>query len=149
MTAKQYLSQLKKLDIQISQLMSEKEYLEGALVNKSITIKDIRVKSSLPADPMADAITRIVDLEKELDKKIDRLIDLRTIIVEQIQSLQNSLYMQILYKRFVEYKRCTDVFDEIRKETPTYTYSDRQLYRAYDSALMEFSKIMKRHSWKY
>lgn len=145
MTAQQYLSQLKKLDVQINQLMSEKDYLQSQLTNGSIAAKDVRVKSSLPADPMADRIAKIVDLEKELDKKIDRLIDLRTTIVGEIQSLQNSLYMQILYKRFVEYKRCMDVFDEIREENPAYTYSDRQLYRAYDSALIEFSKIMKRH----
>mgnify|MGYP002627264827 CR=1 FL=1 len=140
MTAKQYLSQLKKIDIQIRQLMSEKDFLEAQLTKATMTPREIQVQSSLPADPMADKVARIVDIEKELDEKVDQLIDLRQVIVRQIQSLPNQMHIIILYKRFVEYKRCDTVFEEIRQENPQYTYSDRQLFRTYKSALTSFEK---------
>lgn len=140
MTAKQYLSQLEKLEIQIDQLMKEKSFLDAQLTSTTIRLKDINVLSHVQPDPMADRVIRLIEIEEKLDRKTDRLIDLRMTIVSQIQSLPNALHIQILYKRFVEYKRCNDVFAEICKEHPEHTYSDRQLYRAYDAALVEFRK---------
>lgn len=118
MTSKQYLSQLKKIEIQIRQLMSEKEFLEGQLVNTSIAPKEIQVLSSLPPDPMADRVARIVDLEKEIDAKVDKLIDLRMEIVTKIHSLDSHLQIQVLYKRYVEYKRWDTIMSEMHYSYP-------------------------------
>ena len=133
MTAKQYLSQLKKIDIQISQLMREKEFLEGQLVNTSIAPKEIQVMSSLPSDPMADRVARIVDIDRELDQKVDRLIDLRTTIVEQIQTLEDALQVQVLYARYVELKK----WDAITKELH---YSYDHLNKVHRKALIAFAE---------
>lgn len=143
MTAKEYLSQLKILEVKITQLANEKEYLEGQLANASIAPKDVQVMSSVPADPMADRVARIVDIENEINSTIDRLIDTRAMIVRQIQQLKNPVHISILYKRFVELKPVNRVFDEIRSKNPAYIYSDRQLFRAYRNALAEFEKCHK------
>ena len=128
MTAKQYLSQLKKIDIQIIQLMSEKDFQISQLTMKSIAPKEIQVVSSLPADPMADRIARIVDIEKELDEKIDKLVYLRQAVVQTIQTLEDPLQIEILYKRYVEYKR----WEVIERETH---YSFQHLQRVHKKAL--------------
>ena len=97
---------------------------------------------SLPPDLMGDKIAMIVDLQQKYSRKWDRLIELRTKIISQIQSMSNPIQMQILYKRYVEYKKWESLFKEIRTENPEYYYSDRQLFRIHGIALMEFAKFV-------
>lgn len=131
MTVKQYLSQLKKIDAQIEQLIEEKGRLESQLMNTTVAPKEIQVMSSLPADPMADRVARIVDIEHELDIRTDHLIDLRNMIIRQIHKLDDPLMIQILYKRYVEYKR----WDIIEAEM---NYSFQHLQRLHKKALWTF-----------
>lgn len=134
MHVKQYLSQIRKLNIQISQLIEERDFLYGQLTSTSARLKDVQVMSSVPEDPMGDRIARIVELEHELDDKIDRLIDVRETIVRQIYELDNPLYVQVLYKRYVEAKKWEQIEEEMN-------YSYQHLQRAHVKAIRTFSYV--------
>lgn len=131
MNVKTYLLQLKRIDVQMQQLISEKEFLESQLTSTTIRPKEIQVMSSMPQDPMGDSIIKLMELEHAINERYDRLINLRQTIVAQIQAMDDPLQMQILYKRYVEYKRWEIIELEMH-------YSFQHLQRIHKKALKTF-----------
>ncbi|MCI8426874.1 MAG: hypothetical protein HFJ03_04950 [Lachnospira sp.] len=106
MKAKEYLQQLKRLDIVIKQKSKEVDDLH--LKSKSIGSIDYS-KERVQTSPSGEAsfvklIGRIVDLEAEISQEINNFIDEKHKIINQIQKLNNTDYIRLLYKRYVEYK---------------------------------------------
>ena len=107
MKAKEYLQQLQRLDTVINQKIKEL----GDLRLKSRSVGSIdyskeRVQTSPSGDaPFVKLIGRIIDLEQEINAEIDAFVDDKHKIINQIQGLKNSKYIEILYKHYVEFKR--------------------------------------------
>lgn len=128
MDAKKYLEQLKTIDRKINQLYREKERMEAQLSPGSTAPKEVQVLSSVPADPMGDKVAAIVDIEREMDRLSDQLIKKRSEILNVIHSLDDSNCIDLLYKRYMEYKQWKDVEKEMN-------YSHKQTMRIHGRAL--------------
>ena len=106
MKAKEYLQQLKRLDILIKQKNKEVDNL--CLKSKSASNIDYskeRVQTSSSGEaPFVKLIGRIVDLETEISQEINTFLQEKHKIINQIQELNNTDYIRLLYKRYVEYK---------------------------------------------
>ena len=106
MKAKEYLQQLQRLDTMINQKI--KELGDLRLMSQSVGGIDYskeRVQSSPSGDaPFVKPICRIIDLEAEINAEIDRFVDEKHKIINQIQGLKNSDYISLLFKRYVEFK---------------------------------------------
>ncbi len=106
MKAKEYLQQLQKLDIVINQKLQELYELKKMGGIKCIDYTMEKVQSSRQNGANFETILiKIIDMENEINAEIDSFIDMKHCIINQIQTLDNSKYMQVLYKRYVEYKR--------------------------------------------
>lgn len=107
MKAKEYLQQLQRLDTVINQKIKEVDDLR--LKSRSVGSIDYskeRVQTSPSGDaPFVKLIGRIIDLEVEINAEIDAFVDEKHRIINQIQALKNSKYIEILYKHYVEFKR--------------------------------------------
>lgn len=107
MKAKEYLQQLQRLDTVINQKIKEVDDLR--LKSRSVGSIDYskeRVQTSPSGDaPFVKLIGRIIDLEAEINAEIDAFVDEKHRIINQIQALKNSKYIEILYKHYVEFKR--------------------------------------------
>lgn len=107
MKAKEYLQQLQRLDTMINQKIKEVDDLR--LKSRSVGSIDYskeRVQTSPSGDaPFVKLIGRIIDLEVEINAEIDAFVDEKHRIINQIQALKNSKYIEILYKHYVEFKR--------------------------------------------
>ena len=132
MMPKEYLRQLRVFSIKIQQKKDELEGLKAAAENVSAGIDSERVQTS-PKDRMPDDVSRIVDLESEIHKDIQELLILKNKIINEIQGLSNPVYIEILYKRYVEYKQFEEIAIEIN-------YSYRQVLRIHGFALQEFKR---------
>ena len=105
MTAKQYLGQIRSLDIKIRQRKREIEELKlSATCTGSISVQGEKVQTSASGDKLLNAVARYVDLEAETQGMIDSMQKRRHDIIAEIQSLEDSRYIEILYKRYVEFK---------------------------------------------
>lgn len=106
MKAKKYLQQLKRLDELINQKIKEVTDLrERATSVSGIDYSKDKVQSSPSGDaPFVKPICRIIDLEAEINAEIDKFVDEKHKIINQIQGLKNSDYIALLFKRYVEYK---------------------------------------------
>ena len=135
MRAKQYLSQLQKLDVVIEQKLQELDELKKITVDlKGIDYTKEKVKSS--ATHCADfenTIIKIMDLESKINAEIDKFVDKKHTIINQIQALNDTKYVQVLHKRYVEYKG----FEQIACEMG-YTYD--YVRKVHSRALIDFEK---------
>ena len=133
MTAKEYLSQLQRLNTVIDQKI--KELGDLRLMSTSVGSVDYskeRVQTSPSQDaPFVRTISRIIDLEEEINREIDAFVDEKHLIINQIQGLKNSKHIEILYKHYVEFKRLEVVAVEMNF---TYQY----IVELHGYALKEF-----------
>lgn len=108
MKAKDFLQQLKKLDYMIQNKIYEKEQWKTIAMGTTAQMGSERVQSSGSQQKMADAIGKYVDMEKEIDRIIDALVDTRNDVLSVIERLNVTEY-DVLHKRYVQYMS----FDEI------------------------------------
>lgn len=106
MKAKEYLQQLQRLDTVINQKIKEVQDLRlQAQSGSGLDYSKERVQSSPSGDaPFVKPICRIIDLEAEINAEIDKFVDEKHKIINQIQGLKNSDYISLLFKRYVEFK---------------------------------------------
>lgn len=133
MKAKEYLQQLQRLDTIINQKI--KELGDLRLMSQSfggIDYSKERVQSSPSGDaPFVKPVLRMIELEQEINAEIDRFVDEKHEIINQIQALQNPKHIDILYKHYVEFKRLEIVAVEMNF---TYQY----IVELHGTALKEF-----------
>lgn len=131
-TPKEYLRQLRTAEIKIEQKEEELERLKASLESISTGTDSERVQTT-PKDRLSEEITRIVDLEKEINSDLGALLMLRNKIINEIQSMDNPVYINILYKRYVQYKSLEEIAVEM-------SYSYTRLRHLHGRALQGFKK---------
>ena len=87
-------------------------------------------------DKMADTVVKIVELEEEINKDIDILIEHKKLAMDMIKSLDDDREQVILYKRYFEKKS----FEQISVDT---NYSWRQVHRLHGRALVALDNKYK------
>lgn len=138
MTAKEYLQQLQRLDVVIKQKISEKEELQRKAGSISAVDYSKEKVSTAPYGEAAfEKITdRICDLEDEINSEIDYFVDKKHKIINQIQSLTAAHYIDLLFKRYVQFKK----FEQIAVEM-NFTY--RYVLELHGLALQNFETSYK------
>ncbi len=106
MKAKEYLQQLQWLDTVINQKIKELDDLRSMAAGAgSIDYSKERVKTSRSGDAsFVKLIERMLDLDEKINQEIDAFVDKKHKIINQIQALKDSKHIDILYKRYVEFK---------------------------------------------
>ena len=138
MSAKEYLQQLKRLDTVINQKIEELKGLRSTIYGVgSIDYSKERVQTSQSANsPFVKTADRIADLETEINQEIDSFIDEKHKIINQIQGLRNINHINLLYKRYVEFKNLEVIAVEMNF---TYQYTRR----LHGTALQDFENTYK------
>lgn len=119
MTAKQYLSGLQLREIRMEQLREEwQDYLDMGM---SITARTgpVKVQTSSPADMVGDAAAKAADIGRRIDGEIADFYEYRHRVTKEIQSLNNSDYIRILFKIYVQYKSLKVTAGEMKR---SYSY---------------------------
>lgn len=115
MKAKEYLRQLYRLEVVIKQKMKEKEELYYLLRGISgIDYSREKVQASRPNEAsFAKILEKASRLDEEINSEIDKFIDLKHLIIKQIQSMDEHNYIELLYKRYVEFKDFSTIAAEM------------------------------------
>ena len=133
MTAKEYLKKIRLLDIKINQKVKELDELRTmSQAVRGIDYSKECVQTSLSSGANFEkSVIRISELERLLDREIDYFVDLKHKIINQIQSLDNRNYAEILYKRYIEFKKLELIAVEMG-------YSYNRIKHLHGYALKEF-----------
>lgn len=129
---KEYLRQIRLFDICIRQKEAELAAMRSEIENMSAAVTGERVQTSAK-DKMSEKVSHIVDLEAMIIQDKEKFLRMKDRIINEIQGLDNSVYVDILYKRYVEYKQLEEIAVEMN-------YSYRQVLRLHGFALQEFKR---------
>ena len=111
MDAKAYLSQVKKLDTQIRNKLIEKQQWKDIALGITSNMDGERVQSSGRKTKMADAIDRCVDMEAEIDRLVDKLVDTKKEVIETIEQLDSPTQYDVLHMIYIQGKTLQEVAD--------------------------------------
>lgn len=136
MTAKEYLSQARFLDMRINSKIQQIASLNDLATKCTSTISDMPRNPNRGGSRMADAIVKIIDLEEAINRDIDALVDLKREIMSTIKSVSNTEYQTILEKRYL----CFISWEQIAVDM---NYSMQYAFRMHDRALKEIDRILQ------
>lgn len=105
MRTEEYLNQIHKFDRMIDNRMLDIGRLRVIATSTTIPPKDVNVKTSSDKDKMGNIVTRIVELEKE----VNTLIDKRHIILQQIENMADYKEYDVLWQRYVQMKSIKEI----------------------------------------
>ena len=130
MTAKAYLSQSLRLNQRINSKLEQIQSL------RELATKCTPFLTGMPKSPnqggslMADTVLKIIDLEQELQKDIDRLVDLKKEIMAVVKAVDNMECQTLLEQRYL----CFKSWEQIAVDMG---YNVRHVYRLHDEALQK------------
>lgn len=136
--AKAYLKRIRLYDSHINNKMEELERLKAMVTKITQTLREDAGGGSRSQDKIGDAVSRIVDLQVELNAEIDRYIDSKAEICNALNKIQKQRYFDVLYKRYVLFKTWQQIADDMG-------YADvRSVYLLHGRALQAFNKILSK-----
>ena len=109
MTAKEYLSQAYRLDKRIDSKIEQLKSLNLLATKCTSTLSDMPKSQSISNSRLEDTVVKIVDLQEEINRDIDSLVDLKRDIVRTIKSVQNPDYQIILALRYLCFKTWEEI----------------------------------------
>lgn len=130
MTAKEYLSQAYRLDQRINSKIEQVASLNELATKCTSTLTGMPRNPNRASSTMADAVEKIIDLQNEINRDIDRLVDLKREIVTVIKAIENPEHQTLLEKRYL----CFLTWEKIAVDMG---YDLRWLYRIHKRALDE------------
>ena len=145
MNARDFLNQLKRMEEAIKDKLEEIAQLKSiALVVTAVSNNVIiegekhsvdRVQSSGSQQKMADAVCKYVDLEKEVDADIDRMVEKRDEVLAVINKLDKPVQCAVLRKKYVQFKSFKQIAEDLH-------YSYQYILESHSQALKNVQKIL-------
>lgn len=114
MTGKEFLKQIRDINITIIALQREIENINTLLTSTTIKPKEVDVQTSIKADPMADKIIQKVEYEDKLISFFNEQLKLKTMALTLIDKLDKQEDKSILMLRYINcmtYKEIMDAMD--------------------------------------
>ena len=101
MNTKTYLSQARYLDMRIKSKLQQVDSLNELATTCTSVLTGMPRNPSGSTSHMADAICKIVDLQAEINRDIDTLVDLKKEIMGVIKAVVNPEHQTLLEKRYL------------------------------------------------
>lgn len=133
--AKQELQKIKLIDTQIDSMLAEVSQIRSMAMKVTASIGGEGGSGSYGGDKLGDAVARIVDLEEEIDRKIEELLDRKKKWLELIYDIGDPSYIKVLHRRYFLY----ETFERIATETD---YSYRNVCYIHGKALQALNEMI-------
>lgn len=128
MNVKDYLLQAYRLDQRINSKIEQISVLNELATKATAALNNMPSGRSRNIHRSEDLIMKILDLENEIKKDMEELVERKTNIVHLIKKVDNPDYQLILESRYLSY----ETWDQI---TMDLGYSIQHTYRLHDNAL--------------
>lgn len=128
---KAYLLRYRTADAEINDMLREKERIMSRLTRMTSSI------SGMPhgggeSDKLTDGVGKLVELDKEIDARVDGLVELRREIEGKISALDSDMQRRLLKLRYIDGMTWERVAVEMG-------YERRQICRIHGYALMSLN----------
>lgn len=102
--AREYLEGIEKLDNIINSLIAEYETMKDMVTKITAVNEGDRVQASGSQEKMADMVVKMIDYQNTINANIDKYINMRNNILTVLQLLEKADHINVLYKRYFEFK---------------------------------------------
>ena len=109
MTAKDFLEQVRYVDRAIDSKLEQVERLRNESTKATSLVSDMPRSSSPNLQRLEDTIIKIIDLEHEINRDIDWLVDLKKAARVSINAMTNPDERLILELRYLCYKTWPEI----------------------------------------
>lgn len=133
MTAKDYLKDIRKLDLEIQTLQEQISLLrKNAEGLRAMELSDMP-KGGKGKD-LSDYVAEIADLQMVCVQHVSELIMKKQEAIERIMSIDGSELRNVLLLRYIQCKEWDEIADKLQ-------YNPRTIFRLHGEALKEFGEV--------
>lgn len=133
---KTYLGQIRLLDVRINAKIAEMERIRDIATKVTTAFDSVRVSGGGNDDKLGDAVSRLIDIQSEINADIDAYIDRRAYIVSILDKIEDAEELAVLHKRYIEFKRWEQISEEMG-------YSQRNVTYIHGRALLSIRKLLE------
>ena len=130
MNAKDYLLQARYLDERITSKTQQIASLNDLATRCTSTFSDMPRNPNHGGSKIENCVIKIIELEENIKKDIEKLVDLKSEIMSVIKAVPNVEYQTLLEKRYL----CFITWEQIAVDM---NYSMQHIHRMHSSALKE------------
>lgn len=128
MKARDYLGQAFRLDQRINSKIEQVRSLNDLAAKCTSTITGMPGNPNKGKDSIGDIIAKIVDLQEEINRDIDALVDLKAEIYSVIRAIDNVECQTLLELRYLSFMRWEEIAVQLN-------YGMENIYRLHRKAL--------------
>lgn len=136
MTAKEYLSQARTLDMRIKSKLQQIESLNELATSCTVVYSDMPRNPNRGGSKIEQAVLKIIEVEESLKHDVEDLVELKKEIMATIRAVSDVELQTLLEKRYL----CFLSWEKIAVEMH---YSIQHIYRMHDTALSCVAAIMR------
>ncbi|MDY3034866.1 MAG: DUF1492 domain-containing protein [Absicoccus sp.] len=137
MDAKEYLTQIRKISMQINEKSEEIAKLKAQIEGGSIPYeKDGTTSGHTDTERNAHMIMRLTELKDDINHQVDMLILAKQRAMALIDMVPDANQMTVLYERYIHLRSWEKISEKLN-------YSLHYIYRIHNLALDEFNRILK------
>ena len=131
-------SELVKVRFLFDQVQKKQEYCDKlrSMVEspQSIRIKDDKVQTDHDIHRFERIMSELADEERELQDLQNKYFDYQIGVIKKIGKLDNDLQRIVLHNHYIDYKKLTDISEEL-------SYSYDHIKRTHRKALESYAKL--------
>lgn len=114
--AQLYLERVEKLDAIIKNKLIEQRQWKDIALGITANMGGEKVQSSGSQSKMADALNKCIDMEAEIDRAVDKLVDTKKEIIAVIEQLDSPIEYNVLHLKYIQFKEFQEIADKYGKE---------------------------------
>ena len=135
MDVKKYLSQAHLLDKRIDLKLEEAYKLRTQAMKMTYCFQEDKISGNNQKSPMESSIVKMITLEEEVNRDIDKLIEIKADILGTISSVEDPTYKLILESRYIHNKTWEEIAESMGCNL-------RWVYRLHGKAINEVSQFL-------
>ena len=137
MTGKEYLSQVRFIDSMVDSKLEQLTRLKETATKATETISDMPRSDSPDLQSMESTVVKMIDMEREIDAEVDRLVDLKREIRDVIQKIHTPRYRALLEMRYLSFMTWEEIAEAIELDVSNVYRARRGALRAAECVMAE------------
>ena len=138
MDAKEYLRSIRRMDTFINGMIKERDQLRGMRYKITQVLNPVKVSGGGTNEGFTGASNRLLDLEEEINREVDRFADLKQEAADMLKRLEDPKHYEVLHRHYILYES----FERIAADM-SYTY--RNICYIHGRALQVFQRVLDKH----
>lgn len=134
--AQEYLSRIKRQDKMIDRKVDRAARLYALALKTTPTLSDTGAMGGGNQDKLSNAMDKYMDLQAEIDRDVDELIEMQSEVYGLLCQIRNQKYYDVLEMHYLQYM----TFEQIGVKMG---YSRRWAEKLHGRALEVFGKVLK------